>query len=275
MRVKIPEFSEKKELFRYLIANKSEIIAQKKATPIKSDDFTCAPILPDAHKTYGVKAKGGDFGAHPGSLVVDVIANLSLYADSYLDVMMPDSWAKSINEKATNIPFLHDHKWQVDAKIAKTLAVYAEEITLSELGINSDVKTAQALMFKGEFSPDINEKLYNLYKRGMVNQHSIGLQYVKIELAVNDPDESEEYKAWNRYYSQVINKEYVNRYGFFWAVKEAKIFENSAVLFGANEMTPTMSLEEIKSLINEPPPDGTQGSKPNNQLKWGDLKNLI
>ena len=38
----------------------------------------------------------------------------------------------------------------------------------------------------------------------------------------------------------VINKEDVEEYGFMWIVREIKLFENSAVIWGANELTPTL-----------------------------------
>jgi hypothetical protein len=272
MRVKIPEFKSQKELFAYLIANKDEIIRDKKSLVIKSDTMSAGPITHD-NEGMQVKAMGNDgFQVKEGSLIVDVIANLSNFCDSYMDVMLPDSWAKSIKEKGANIPFLHDHKWDVMAKIAKTLAVYAMNVTMKELGIKSDVKEAQALIFKGELRPDINDKMYNFYRNGMVNQHSIGLQYMQIELAINDPDEKEAYKVWNKYFSGIINKDYVEKKGYFWAVKEAKIYENSAVLYGANEMTPTLSTEE-KSL-EEGPEKSTHKENEPNKLGWEHLKNV-
>lgn len=275
MRVKIPEFATQKELFAYLIANKESIIQEKKSLVIKSDVMSAGPIT-DAEDGIQVKAMGNDtFAVKEGSLIVDVIANLSNYCDSYMDVMLPDSWAKSIKEKGANIPFLHDHRWDVMAKIAKTLAVYAMDVPTKDLGIKSDVKSAQALIFKGELREDINEKMYNFYRNGMVNQHSIGLQYVQIELAINDPDEKDAYKVWNKYFSGIINKEYVEKKGYFWAVKEAKIYENSAVLYGANEMTPTLSTEEKSLEASEPVTTTPKSEEPTNTIGWKHLQNYL
>jgi hypothetical protein len=47
---------------------------------------------------------------------------------------------------------------------------------------------------------------------------------------------------WNKYYKDIINKEFVDEYGFFWVVNEIKLLEVSAVLFGANELTPTLEI---------------------------------
>jgi uncharacterized protein len=66
------------------------------------------------------------------------------------------------------------------------------------------------------------------YKTGHINQHSIGFNTVKREL-VNEDKPNERYTI----------------------LKEVTLFEGSAVLWGANEFTPT--LEVGKSLIDEDP----------------------
>jgi DNA-directed RNA polymerase subunit RPC12/RpoP len=40
-----------------------------------------------------------------------------------------------------------------------------------------------------------------------------------------------------------------DEYGFFWVVSEIKLLENSCVLFGANELTPTL---EVQDSSNQP-----------------------
>ncbi len=77
-------------------------------------------------------------------------------------------------------------------------------------------------------------------KLSKINQHSIGLKYIKIALAINDEDYKEEFEVWNKYFENVINKDKAEVNGFFWAVQEIKLIENSAVLFGSNEVTPTL-----------------------------------
>jgi len=122
-------------------------------------------------------------------------------------------------------------------------------ITSADIAVRLDAAkmfegiTAEALMFKFEPMRNWNEKVYELYKDDSINQHSIGLQYVNIELAINDPDMKEEYAVWEKFYNQIINKEEAEKEGFFWAVRESKIYENSAVLWGANKMTPVLKKE--------------------------------
>src|SRR6056297_1642729 len=103
-------------------------------------------------------------------------------------------------------------------------------ITSADIAVKLDAAkmfegiTAEALMFKFEPMKNWNEKVYELYKDDSINQHSIGLQYVNIELAINDPDMKEEYAVWEKFYNQIINKEEAEKEGFFWAVRESKIY---------------------------------------------------
>jgi heme/copper-type cytochrome/quinol oxidase subunit 1 len=86
-----------------------------------------------------------------------------------------------------------------------------------------------------------NEKVFEAYLTGEIDQHSVGMQYVKVEMAVNDPDFKEEFAAWNKYYPLIGNQKDAEEQGFFFAVKEAKLIEISAVLEGSNRLTNTLN----------------------------------
>ena len=49
-----------------------------------------------------------------------------------------------------------------------------------------------------------------------------------------------EFEAWEKYYPMIANKELADSKGYFWAVKEAKMIEESAVPVGSNSITPTL-----------------------------------
>ena len=102
---------------------------------------------------------------------------------------------------------------------------------------------------------EYDQRIFRDYKNGKINQHSIGLYYVKIFLCVNDEDYKQEFAAWNKYIDMVINRDQVEEDGYFWAVTEIKLIECSAVLAGANSLTPTL---EVKSSTGAEPPNGTQ-----------------
>ena len=97
--------------------------------------------------------------------------------------------------------------------------------------------------------------MFQLYKDEAVDQHSIGMQYMQLVLCVNDPEYKEEFADWEKYYPLVINKEKVDRAGYFWYVTEIKLYEISAVLFGSNELTPTVSTEKDNQDIQQPSED--------------------
>jgi hypothetical protein len=258
MRIKAPSFDTKKDLFSHLVENKKDLIKQKKSLPIKSDGFSGSIITNT--ETKAVKNEG----SNPNELIVEVVANMSNWFDSHQDVMLPNSWAKSISEKGSLIYHLKDHEHETGGIIGDVQEVYSKEMDLALLGIKSEVRQSQALMMRSLVKKVYDEKTFELYKNGQIKQHSIGLQYVQIDLAVNDPEFADEFKVWNNYFNQVINKAELEEYGYFWAVKEAKIFENSAVLFGSNSATPTISTEESKAgeshLANNQPSNDT-GSK--------------
>lgn len=61
---------------------------------------------------------------------------------------------------------------------------------------------------------------------------------------------------FDKYYPDVVNKEDVDKQGYFWAVLEAKLKEGSAVLMGSNWVTPTLdnNLKTEKSLSEQTDP---------------------
>lgn len=263
MRVAIPKFTERSELFAYLKCNEEKIIKQKKSMPITSDifDYGCLPVNPK----QTLKEDGS--ALNPDEIEVNAVANLSGWCDTYQDVMIKDSWKKTIQDKSI-VYHLKNHRYSTDDIVGKQAELYTKNFALSYFGIESDIEKAQALMMRSIVSKKYDDKTFYLYSDNEVKQHSIGLRYITIKLCLDSKaDEDKEYKkSWDKYYPEVINKEKVDALGFFWAVVEARILENSCVLFGANQHTPTYSTaskEEIQaddeSLENaEPSDDDTQ-----------------
>ena len=175
-------------------------------------------------------------------LEVEVVANMVLYMDNDDDVLMRGAYNKSIRDKGASIPFLRDHIHEVGAIIAETLEVSARELDLAQLGIASAVDTSEALVFRALVKRVYNKQVFTLYEDGLINQHSIGLQYVDLELAIDDPQAPQEKSLFDKVLAQMINPERARERGFMWVVNEIKVFENSAVLFGSNEATPTLDI---------------------------------
>jgi hypothetical protein len=271
MRVKIQDFESKKELFKYLKANKETLIAQKKSMPIYSDPCN---IHATQVKSGGIVKNNGAVEGNPDVLRVKVVANTSNFIDSHLDMLLPDAAKKSIVERKAFIPHLHDHVHTIDAKIGEVQDIILQDLSLTELGLNG-FGTTQAIVFITDVYKSYNEKVFNQYKQGRINQHSIGLQYVKLDLAINDEDSPKEFGYWEENINKAINPEAAEQAGFFWVVSEIKLIENSAVLFGANSATPTLdnNLNDNKSFEPskdtqeaEPSPDTQQNQKPNTNI---------
>jgi len=89
--------------------------------------------------------------------------------------------------------------------------------------------------------------MFGQYAKGYVKEHSAGLRYIQLELAINSDAEwdKEEKAVWDKYYNDIVNKEDVDEYGYFWAVTEQKIIEGSAVVKGSNFATPTILVEPV------------------------------
>lgn len=259
-KIIIPEELRGKELARFLVANKSQLIAQKKsmikwADPVSSD----TGLFFDNKGTY-CKAEGPEtVPPDASSLRVKVVANTAMWCDSHMDVLLPDNAKKSLKERKGLIPHLHDHKHEIGAEVGDVADIYYEDIPIKTLGVNKP-GTAQALIFETDIRKEYNEMIFKKYKQGKIKQHSIGLLYVKLELAINDEESEKEYDFWNKYIDQIINRELVEEKGYYWVVPEIKLLENSAVLFGSNMLTPTL---EAKADTDDEPPYSTQ-SQPSN-----------
>lgn len=107
------------------------------------------------------------------------------------------------------------------------------------------LNNADVLVFETNVKRSYNPQVYEMYKNWAINQHSIGLEYINISLAINDPEATDNYKFWNENIDKAINMDKAINAGFFFVVKEYKLIENSAVLWGANELTPTLSVEIV------------------------------
>lgn len=276
MRIKLPPFSSKKDLHAFLVANKSVLIQQKKSMPIVSDGVKSMPTVLSGHdlKEFGVKgfASKQDQSLPEGVLRVKTVANASNFVDSHMDLLVPDSPAKSIRERKGLIPHLHDHIHRTDAEVGDVVDILLLDIPIIELGYNMP-GTTQCVVFLTDIKESYNPKIFNRYRDGKAKQHSIGLQYVKLELAINDPEWEKEKDFFDKYYAQIINKDVVDESGYFWVVQEYKLIENSVVLFGSNMYTPTLEVAEGSKVE----PSDTQQDEPDlsTQKKMEALKRII
>lgn len=243
------KFKTRKELFDFLATNKGQLITQKKAT-IKHADGIGICSIP------GVASANKAVSTDKTELAVKAIINTTNVMDSHDDVHIPGIWDKSLRENKT-IMHVQEHKANQFDKIISSgtdLKTYSQTYSFKELGFDLTGDT-DALVFDSNVKESRNKYMFEAYKNGYVNNHSVGMRYVKLVLCINDEDYGAEKEAWDKYISQVSNKEDAESNGYFWAVTEAKVIEGSAVPIGSNTVTPTL---EVK---NEPSKD-TQHTEP-------------
>lgn len=251
MKVAIPEDLKGKELYDFLIQNKEQLITQKKSLIKKCDPISSTPTY--FHKKGGeaIKTSLADIPADVNSVMVKVVANAAMFCDSQLDVLLPDNWKKSIKDRQGLVPHLHDHIHEIEAEVGDVKRFYSQDINLSDLGMNVPGFT-QCLIFETDVIKEYNPRIFDKYKKGKIKQHSIGLMYMKIGMAINDEDYVAEFELWNKYINDIINKDVVEERGYFWVVPEIKLIENSAVLFGSNELTPTLDVKDTSTEPEKP-----------------------
>jgi hypothetical protein len=241
MKIQIDPNLVGKALYSFLIANKDALIAQKKALPKYSDAVNYGSSFFVNKDGQIVKTEVGNIAPDASSVHARFVGNAAWWCDSQMDVLTDDSWSKTIKEGKGKI-HLHDHIYRMDAQVGDVTKIYTQDVNLNELGLNKPGFT-QCLVYESDVKKDYNLFVFNQYKAGKVNQHSIGLLYVKIELAINDADYEKEIDFWNKYIDKVINRDMVEEKGYFWIVTEIKLLECSAVLFGSNELTPTLDVK--------------------------------
>lgn len=258
--VTVPHGLNKDDLLKFLVENKSILIAEKKSEKKALEEGLTVPI--DISKTYTVDKQGnlikaaapGDGNLSGASTVLCVI-NTTNYMDSHSDVHIPGIWKKSLKD---NQVFLHlqEHNMSFASVISDESKGYTKTLTWKELGYDI-TGTTEALIFATPLTGR-NPYMEEQYRKGFVKNHSVGMRYVNLKLCVNKPEDEyykEEFANWQQYSPMVVNIDAAEEQGFFWAVLEAKIIEGSAVVKGSNSITPTYGFKSE-------PPAGTQQQEP-------------
>ena len=239
---KIPEFANKGERQEYVYKNRETLKRLKRAQFKKADACPHGGTLyiPDSGKLIKAnKANNPIENPRPEFRVLAAI-NTTNFMDSYDDVHLPGLWKKSLKENDM-IMHLQEHRMAFDKIISdgNDLNAYTKFYKWSELGFDFEGET-QVLVFDSLVKQKRNPYMHEQYAQGYVKNHSVGMRYVKLILAIGDENYGAEYEMWEKYYPEIVNKERADEKGYFWAVKEAKVIEGSAVPLGANVATPTL-----------------------------------
>ena len=240
MDFKIPSFKEDKDLFDFLVKNEDDILYSKKQSYKKADGIGFSPI---AMKSFGHKQQSiSDLMAKDEIDVISII-NTTKLLDSHTDVHIDGLWDKSLSEN-TKIKHLQEHQMSFDKIIAdkEDLKAYVKNYTWKQLGYDAPGST-QALVFESKVRKDRNPYMFEQYAKGNVDNHSVGMRYVKLLTCINDEDYPVQLENYEKYAPMVANKEALEQAKYFWAVLEAKAIEGSAVPLGSNFVTPTQSIK--------------------------------
>lgn len=249
--MKLPAFANKSELFKFLKENKAALIAEKKYS-IKHGDCVQHIVLNEDATEPIIKSISKPEEFTGKEVKASVVINTTNIMDSHNDVHLPGLWSKSLKETKL-LYLLEEHKMSFRNIISDDVKATTKTFTWKELGYDAP-GTTQALVFITTIDKTRNEYMFDQYLKGRVKNHSVGMNYVKLDLALNSDERYDqvEREVWYKYINEIVNKEQVEAQGFFWAVTEAKVIEGSAVPIGSNIITPVLSLEE-----KDEPPYGT------------------
>lgn len=264
-KIEIPDLKGK-QLYDWLIENKSLLISQKKFEMKCADTVSYFGEIQRPSGKIVKAATGTASNIEKDMIEVTAVINTTYWYDSHGDVHIDGLWNKSIKENPN--PFhLQEHVNSFKNLISRDVRAYTKRISWKSLGIDFPGST-EALVFDSNIKRKTNPEMFDRYVDGEVQQHSVGMRYVKLDLAINDEDYPAYHELWKKYIDKIANRSTVEDAGYFWPVTEAKAAEGSAVLMASNSITPTMS---IKS--NEPP-KGTHTRTAKSVRKMDELNKL-
>ena len=236
------EYASKEEMLKALVENKGSIIAQKKMITKEADTVSFS--------VNNNVAKNNNVAANTSKISAKLVINTTNVMDSHSDVHLKGIWNKSLKEQK-NLYLLQEHQMKFDKIISDEVKASVDVMSFRDLGSNLQ-GTTEALIFDVGIDKR-NAFMFGQYAKGYVKNHSVGMRYVKIDMAVNSDDKwaTEEKEVWDKHIDEIANKEQAEELGYFFAVSEAKIIEGSAVPIGSNTITPTLNTEAVKDTSTE------------------------
>ena len=270
-------------MFKALRENKADLIATKKMAVKEADAIV---IVPPVSNTEGEVIKAEEVELESlDKIKAELVINTTSILDSHSDVHIKGIWKKSVKE--IKKPYLlQEHRMKFDHIITDDVTASVKVMTWKELGFKFEGDT-EALVFDAVISKNRNEFMFDQYAKGFVKEHSVGMRYVSLELAINSESkyDKEEKKVWDKHIETIANKEVAENQGYFWAVTQAKIIEGSAVVKGSNFATPTISVEAVNDTSaksesstdddTQEPPQGTQETQEDNRPSTNTNSNFI
>lgn len=257
------DFSTKQELFKALKENSKEIISLKKSQVYKSVE---------KDRALSVRSKKLDVSKVSNEATKEMFSDDSYYyiavnttgiLDSHGDLHVKGIWNKTAKEQNKRNYLVDTHVMSMNTTIARKeyVEMFVAEIPFSMVGKDYEGNT-EALIYKIPKDKVINQLAKEWLDSGDDIEASVRMKYVTVELAFNSDDSDDEvYKrTYDKYVSQVANKNDFESLDYFWVVKEAKNeSESSLVLNGSNPATgqlqenkiePSQDTQETKEAVN-------------------------
>ena len=257
-------FKSKEALIAAVVKNKDEIIDTKKSQIFFSEQVANRKLRIKNKASKGLETSNEDTD---DILKRSIIGNTYFWMDHHDDVHLENTFGQSIKQRGDRIRFYRDHENKVGAKIGRFVSIAQVKVKWRDLGIEKAGETI-CLIADAEIIKDYDPSAFAQYKNGEIDQHSVGMIYIKIRLAVNNPEYENEYKEYQNHINKIGNREKVDEKGYFWAIYEAKLLEISAVIDGSNEITPTIDNKADEShFIDTEPSKDTQKSKKEKERK--------
>ncbi len=231
-------FDSKKELFKALKKNKKRIIDHKKSQIQKSCD---KGHVVKFHNIDLTKFKDQIKGVELDSSLIHVAVNTTKILDSHEDYHKNGIWNKTVQEQQGKNYLVMDHELKMTSRVVDKSKVKMSvvEMPFKALGKNYEGNT-QALIYSFKEEDVKSKTALDWIKEGDDIEASVRMQYVKVDLAMNDDEEgSESYlKNYNENINDIANKEDFESVDYFWIVSEAKnVMESSLVMAGSNPVT--------------------------------------
>lgn len=238
-------FTDKMDMVRFMQKSREELFALKKAEyKTKSEPVLKSGLFVKEYQPL-IEDITGDF------IQVKTVINTTNVIDSHLDLHLQGIWNKTVKDNPFSV-HLKSHKADFEFVIADKAKSYNEKMNFKELGLDVDM----------EMDANINEfimerkklpLMFDAYKNGEVNQHSVGMMYVNYDIAWYDESSQKEMDFFNEMKAKSINPEVAEDAGYIWIVYEAKKREGSAVVFGSNSITPTISVKNYEPSNKDTP----------------------
>ena len=249
----LPKFGTEKELFDFIVDNEQTIFSQAKSQIKEADSFShLTEPLKNNFSTKEIEVGGVNL-IDKAVLEVKAVINTTNILDSHKDVHIPGLWDKSLKESSSRILHVQEHKSREFSKLISSggdLKAYTETVTFKSLGYNFKGLT-EALTFDSKVRKARNEYMHSQYALKYVNNHSVGMIYVKMVTCINDEDYPVQKENWDKYSQEIVNQDALIGVKYFWAVLEAKAIEGSAVPNGSNFVTPTTSIKSNEETVVE------------------------